>query len=147
MNHVYYWGDRHREIFLGPERAKRISPLHEAMSSNLLFTLHSDCPVTPISPLFSVWAAVNRLTKDGYVLGPEQRIDVETALKSMTIYGAKLNFDEAISGSIEIGKNADFAVLEADPTTVNPQEIKDIYILATYIEGRPVYGQGTIRTS
>ena len=147
INHVYYWGDRHREIFLGPERAKRISPLREAVNANLLFTLHSDCPVTPISPLFSVWAAANRLTMEGHVLGPEQCIDVETALKSMTIYGAKLNFDEAISGSIEIGKNADFAVLEADPTTVNPVEIKDITILATYIDGRPVYGQGTIRTS
>lgn len=139
INHVYYWGDRHLEIFLGPERAKRISPLRKAVDANLLFTLHSDCPVTPISPLFSVWAAVNRLTKNGIVLGPEQRIDVETALKSMTIYGAKLNFDEAVSGSIEIGKNADFAVLEADPTTVNPEEIKDISVLATYIVGRPIY--------
>ena len=147
INHVYYWGDRHRQIFLGPERAERISPLHEAVNENLLFTLHSDCPVTPISPLFSVWAAVNRLTMEGHILGPEQRIDVVTALKSMTIYGAKLNFDEAVSGSIEIGKNADFAVLEADPTTVNPEEIKDISILATYIDGRPVFGQGSIRTS
>ncbi|KOS68787.1 hypothetical protein AEA09_09715 [Lysinibacillus contaminans] len=146
INHVYYWGDRHLQIFLGPERAKRISPLHEAVDANLLFTLHSDCPVTPISPLFSVWAVVNRLTMEGHVLGPEQRIDVETALKSMTIYGAKLNFDEAVSGSIEIGKNADFAVLEADPTTVNPKEIKDIAVLATYIDGHPVYGQGTTRT-
>ncbi|MFJ7736363.1 amidohydrolase [Lysinibacillus sp. NPDC097287] len=147
INHVYYWGDRHRQIFLGPERAKRISPLHEAVDANLLFTLHSDCPVTPISPLFSVWAAVNRFTKDGYVLGADQRIDVEKALKSMTSYGAKMNFDEDVSGSIEIGKNADFAVLEADPTTVNPVEIKDISILATYIDGRPVYGQGKIRTT
>lgn len=147
INHVYFWGDRHRQIFLGPERAERISPLHEAVNANLLFTLHSDCPVTPISPLFSVWAAVNRFTKEGYVLGPEQRIDVQTALKSMTIYGAKLNFDEDVSGSIEISKNADFAVLETDPTTINPQEIKDIAILATYIDGRPVFGHETIRTS
>lgn len=139
INHVFYWGDRHLQIFLGPERAMRISPLRDAVNANLLFTLHSDCPVTPISPLFSVWAAVNRLTKDGLVLGPEQQIDVVIALKSMTLYGARLNFDEAVSGSIEIGKNADFAVLEADPTTVRPEEIKDIAVLATYIGGRPVY--------
>ncbi|KMY52859.1 hypothetical protein AC623_01735 [Bacillus sp. FJAT-27231] len=147
INHVYYWGDRHEKIFLGRERASRISPLAEAVKLNLLFTLHSDCPITPISPLFSVWAAVNRLTKEGHVLGPEQRIDVITALKSMTIYGAKLNFAENISGSIEIGKQADFAVLEADPTTVSPEEIKDISILATYIDGQPVYGHETIKTS
>lgn len=139
INHVFYWGDRHLQIFLGPERAMRISPLRDAVNANLLFTLHSDCPMTPISPLFSVWVAVNRLTKDGLVLGPEQQVDVVTALKSMTLFGARLNFDEAVSGSIEIGKNADFAVLEADPTTVRPEEIKDIAVLATYIGGRPVY--------
>lgn len=139
INHVYYWGDRHLHMFLGPDRAMRISPLRDAVDTNLLFTLHSDCPVTPISPLFSVWAAVNRLTKEGLVLGTEQRIDVVTALKSMTLYGARLNFEEAVSGSIEVGKNADFAVLEADPTTVRPEEIKDISVLATYIGGRPVY--------
>lgn len=147
INHVYYWGDRHEQLFLGPERARRISPLKEAMDAKLLFTLHSDCPITPISPLFSIWAAVNRITKEGNILGPEQRIDVETALKSMTIYGAKLNFDEKVAGSIEVGKQADFVVLEADPTAVNPMEIKDIPILATYIDGQPVYGHETIRTS
>ncbi|MDY0393720.1 amidohydrolase family protein [Virgibacillus halophilus] len=85
---------------------KRISPLADAIERNLLFTLHSDCPVTPISPLFSVWAAVNRLTREGNVLGADQRIDVETALRSMTIYGAKLNFDKQHTGSIEIGKKS-----------------------------------------
>lgn len=139
INHVFYWGDRHLQIFLGPERAMRINALRDAVNANLLFTLHSDCPVTPISPLFSVWAAVNRLTKEGFVLGSEQQIDVVTALKSMTLYGARLNFDESVSGSIEIGKNADFAVLEADPTTVRPEEIKDIAVLATYIGGQLVY--------
>lgn len=139
INHVYYWGKRHKEMFLGPERARRISPLAEAVEHGLLFTLHSDCPVTPISPLFSVWAAVNRLTREGEVLGPEQRIDVITALKSMTIYGARLNFAEKEVGSIEIGKKADFAVLDADPTAVDPVDIKDIAILKTMIDGKNVY--------
>ncbi|RJS61359.1 amidohydrolase [Bacillus sp. PK3_68] len=147
INHVYYWGDRHEKIFLGPERARRISPLAEAIKFNLLFTLHSDCPITPISPLFSVWAAVNRLKKDGSILGPEQRIDVIAALKAMTIYGAQLNFAESVLGSIEIGKQADFAVLEADPTAIHPEEIKDVSILATYIAGQPVYGHEAIKTS
>ncbi|WP_042143765.1 amidohydrolase [Paucisalibacillus sp. EB02] len=142
INHVYYWGDRHEKLFLGPERASRISPLADAIKNNLLFTLHSDCPVTPISPLFSIWAAVNRKTSSGKVLGPEQRIDVINALKSMTIFGARLNFDEANTGSIEIGKLADFAVLEADPTIEsNIEGIKDIKIRATFINGTPVYGE------
>lgn len=146
INHVYYWGDRHERVFLGPDRARRISPLKEAMDKEILFTLHSDCPVTPISPLFSVWAAVNRLTMEGRVLGPEQRCDVITALKSMTIYGAKLNFDEKNSGSLEIGKRADFAVLEADPTMIDPKEIKDIQVIATFIDGVPVYGHQKLAT-
>jgi len=139
INHVYYWGERHEKIFLGPERAKRLDPLKDAVDKNVLFTLHSDCPVTPISPLFSIWAAVNRLTDEGHVLGPNQRIDVVTALKSMTIYGAQLNFQEEELGSIETGKLADFAVLDKDPQVIDPIEIKDIQVLSTWIDGKKVY--------
>lgn len=139
INHVYFWGDRHKRLFLGPERAGRISPLADAVDRDLLFTLHSDCPITPISPLFLIWAAVNRITREGNILGSDQRIDVITAMKSMTIEGAKINFDEGNSGSIEIGKRADFAVLDADPTMVDPREIKDISVYSTLIDGKVVY--------
>lgn len=139
INHVYYWGDRHEKIFLGPDRARRISPLKDAVDRGLLFTLHSDCPITPISPLFSVWAAVNRKTREGNILGAEQRIDVITALKSMTIYGAQLIFQEDKLGSIETGKLADFVVLEEDPSVVDPDKIKDITVTETYINGKLVY--------
>lgn len=139
INHVYYWGDRHEQIFLGPERARQISPLKEAMDHDLLFTLHSDCPITPISPLFSIWAAVNRITREGKILGPEQRIDIITALKSMTVYGAELIFQEDQLGSIEVGKLADLVVLDQDPTAVDIQEIKNIEIKSTFIGGKLVY--------
>ncbi|MFJ9462923.1 amidohydrolase [Viridibacillus arvi] len=139
INHVYYWGDRHKNIFLGPERANRINPLKEADDLGILYTLHSDCPITPISPLFSIWAAVNRLTSDGVVLGPDQRIDVETALKAMTRFGAKLNFEEDKTGTIEVDKYADFVILDQDPTSVEPILIKDIQILSTIINGEVVY--------
>lgn len=139
INHVYYWGDRHKRLFLGPERAARISPIRDAIQRDLLFTVHSDCPITPISPLFSVWAAVNRVTSSGEILGPEQRCDVETALRSMISYGAVLNFEEQVAGTIEPGKQADFAVLEADPTAISEMEIKEIPVLATLIDGKVVY--------
>ncbi|MFF3102303.1 amidohydrolase [Viridibacillus arvi] len=144
INHVYYWGDRHKNIFLGPKRAERINPVKEADDLGLLYTLHSDCPITPISPLFSVWAAVNRLTRNGIVLGANQRIDVETALKSMTSFGAKLNFEEEELGSLEIGKFADFVVLDQDPTAINPINIKDIQILSTIINGEVVYEKAEV---
>ncbi|WP_199083960.1 amidohydrolase [Sporosarcina sp. P12(2017)] len=139
INHIYYWGDRHRDIFLGPDRAKRMNALREADDLDMLYTLHSDCPITPISPLFSIWAAVNRITRDGEVLGEDQKIDVETALKSMTIYGAELNFEEDEVGSIEVGKAADFVVLEENPITIDPIKIKDIQIEMTIIDGELVY--------
>ncbi|QOV12227.1 amidohydrolase [Viridibacillus arvi] len=144
INHVYYWGDRHKNIFLGPKRAERINPVKEADDLGLLYTLHSDCPITPISPLFSVWAAVNRLTRDGIVLGADQRIDVETALKSMISFGAKLNFEEEELGSLEVGKFADFVVLDQDPTAINPINIKDIQILSTIINGEVVYEKAEV---
>lgn len=139
INHVYYWGDRHKRLFLGPERAARIDPLADMKKRRILTTLHSDCPVTPIDPLFSVWVAVNRLTSEGDILGENQKIDVINALKAMTIYGAIMNFTENENGSIEVGKQADFAILEKDPTTVDPLEIKDILIQATIIDGVVVY--------
>ncbi|WP_020007198.1 amidohydrolase [Salinicoccus albus] len=147
INHVYYWGDRHEQIFLGPERARRISPLKEAVDHHLLFTIHSDCPITPISPLFSVWAAANRITREGKVLGPEQRIEVITALKSMTIYAADLIFQGNRLGSIEKGKRADFAILSEDPVSADPERIKDITVKSTFIDGEPVYGQSELVTS
>lgn len=139
INHVYYWGDRHRDIFLGPYRANRLNPLKDAEDLDILFTLHSDCPITPISPMFSVWAAVNRLTRNGEVLGESQKIDVITALKSMTIYGAELNFEENKTGSIEIGKAADFVVLDKNPLEINPLELKEVEVQQTIINGKTVY--------
>ncbi|MYL34350.1 amidohydrolase family protein [Pontibacillus yanchengensis] len=136
INHVYYWGDRHRDIFLGEARASRMNPVAEAVERDMLYTLHSDNPITAISPLFSIWAAVNRVTRSGRVLGEEQKISVDEALKSMTIYGAELNFEEEIVGSIEQGKRADFAILDQDPTKIEPMEIKDIGVVATIIGGK-----------
>ena len=69
-----------------------MNPLKEANDLGMLYTLHSDCPITPISPLFSVWVAVNRLIREGEVLGEDQKLDVLNALKSMTIYGATVKF-------------------------------------------------------
>ncbi|ARJ38967.1 hypothetical protein SporoP8_08825 [Sporosarcina ureae] len=139
INHIYYWGDRHRDIFLGPERAKRMNALRDAKDLDMLYTLHSDCPITPISPLFSIWVAVNRVTRDGKVLGENQKIDVESALKSMTIYGAQLNFEEDEVGSIELGKAADFVVLNENPVEIDPMRIKDIIVEMTIIDGELAY--------
>ena len=136
--HVYYWGDRHRDIFLGPERAARISPLATALAEGLRFTLHND---TPVDPLLLVWAAVNRLTLGGQVLGSGERIGVYQALRAVTLDAAWQNFAEVSQGSITPGKLADFVVLAENPLTVPPLRIKDIAILETFIGGESVYAK------
>ena len=140
VNHVYYWGDRHGAMFLGPERARRIDPLARSLKEGLIFTLHSDCPVTPVDPLFSMHCAVNRITRQGEVLGPGECISPLEALKAYTSYAAYCSFEEDLKGSIEAGKLADFAILSDNPLTVSPEAIKDIQVEATVVGGRVVFG-------
>jgi predicted amidohydrolase YtcJ len=101
--------------------------------------VHNDTPVTPVDPLLLVWAAVNRLTRDGKVLGPEQRISALEALRAVTSDAAWQNFEEQHKGSIETGKLADFVILAENPLTVRPEHIKDIAVLETIIGGRSVW--------
>jgi predicted amidohydrolase YtcJ len=150
VGHVYYWGDRHRDIFLGPERAARISPLASAAARGIRFTIHDDTPVTPVRPIQLVWVAANRVTSGGRVLGPEQRIPVEQALRAITIDAAWQNFEEDIKGSIEVGKLADLVLLSENPLMVDPAAIKDIQVLETIVGGRSVFvagDEGVIRTA
>lgn len=137
--HVRYWGDRHRELFLGPERASRIDPLASALSRGIRFGMHNDSPVTPISPLLSIDIAVSRLTSGGQLLGSEQAITVDQALRSMTIDSAYLAFEENLKGTLTEGKLGDVVVLEADPYEVSPPEIKDIPVAITIVGGEVMY--------
>ncbi|WP_455577832.1 amidohydrolase [Amycolatopsis keratiniphila] len=143
VKHVYYWGDRHRDVFLGPERARRISPLVSARSRGIHFGLHSDTPVTPVPPLEGIWCAVRRITRQGKVLGPEQAVDVDAALRGYTIDAAYLAGEEDVKGSLEIGKLADLAVLSGDPTTVDPDRIRELTVDATVSGGEVVWRRET----
>jgi predicted amidohydrolase YtcJ len=138
MLHTYYWGDRHRDIFMGRERAHRISPANSAISRGLRFTLHTDAPVVPMDPLLLVWAAVNRISTGGDVIGAEQRVTPVEALRAVTINAAWQHFDEARTGSIEPGKLADFVILSENPLLA-PERIKDMQVLETIVGGRAIY--------
>lgn len=137
--HVYYWGDRHHDRFLGPERGSRISPLRAAQQRGIRFGCHSDWWVTPVDPLFNVHVAVNRRTRGGRVLGGELAIDAETALRSMTIDGAYLAFEEDRKGTITPGKLGDVVVLSANPLTLPGDRIDEIEVDLTVIGGRVAY--------
>jgi predicted amidohydrolase YtcJ len=137
--HVFYWGDRHLELFLGPERAARISPLRSAADHGVRFSLHNDSPVTPVNPLLLVWSAVNRVTTGGRTLGAGERIDVLTALSAVTRDAAWQAFDDVRAGTLEPGKAADLVILDRDPRAVPPASIKDLLVLETIIGGRTRY--------
>lgn len=135
-NHIYYWGEQHRAITMGPTRALRLDACATALAEGVPLAIHSDTPVTPVDPLFTMWCATNRLTPTGRVLGEGERITAEQALHAVTLGAAyTLKLDHAI-GSIDVGKFADFAVLDDNPLTVAPDAIKDIGVHATVLGGR-----------
>jgi predicted amidohydrolase YtcJ len=135
-NHVWYWGEQHLHITMGPDRARRLDGCASALAAGVTMAIHSDAPVTPLGPLFTAWCAVNRLMPSGEVLGPAERISVLEALHAITLGPAwTLGLDAEI-GSIECGKSADFCVLEDDPLEVDPRALKDIPIWGTVLAGK-----------
>lgn len=141
--HTYYWGDRHWDIFMGPERAARMSPAASAVERHMPYTLHADTPVVPMEPLRIVWSAVNRLSSGGRLIGGAQRISVLDALKGVTTHAAYQAFEENDKGTIEVGKLADLVVLDRNPLTIPPLELADIKVMRTMVGGRTVFEQNT----
>lgn len=135
-NHTFYWGEQHRAMTVGPERASRMNACASALAAGVPLAIHSDAPVTPLAPLFTAWCAVNRITSAGRVLGESERIGVADALAAITLGPAwTLGLDGEI-GSIEVGKRADFAVLEDDPLACPPQALRDVRVWGTVLAGR-----------
>lgn len=137
VNHVFYWGDQHREITVGPDRAHSMNPCGSAERMGLQFSFHTDAPVTPPGHLHTMWCAVNRITASDQILGEHERISVDRAFHAATIDAAyQLHMDHMI-GSLEVGKHADMTVLEDDPYEVDPMRIKDIRVWGTVLGGVP----------
>ena len=137
--HVYNWGDRHRDIFIGPDRAARMNPAGEAEAMGLPFTLHVDTPVLPIQVIDSIHTAVNRTTRDGKILGPDQRTTAHAAVAAYTSTAAICSFSENERGSLTPGKLADLTLVSQDMTTVPPETIRDTQIWMTVLDGETVF--------
>ncbi|MEM1113818.1 MAG: amidohydrolase [Pseudomonadota bacterium] len=136
--HTYFWGDRHREIFMGPARADAISPAQWAVQHGVRYSSHLDSPVVPMRPLQAVWSQVFRQTYGGDVLGPEQRVSVMQALRAVTIDAAWQVFQEDEIGSIEPGKLADLIVLSGSPLK-EPMAMRDLKVDRTVVGGATIY--------
>lgn len=135
-NHHFYWGDEHYRLTVGPERALRMNACRTALDTGVPMAIHSDAPVTPLGPLFTAWAAINRITASGRTQGEHEKINLDEALYAITLGAAyTLHMDDEI-GSIETGKKADFAVLEDDPTELGGADLRNIRVWGTVQGGR-----------
>jgi predicted amidohydrolase YtcJ len=137
VNHVWFWGEQHRDFTVGIDRASAMNPCATADRIGLHYSFHTDSPVTPIGHLHTMWAAVNRITPHGSILGPNERIDIDRAFHAVTIDAAyQLHMDDVV-GSLEVGKFADMTVLDADPYEVDVTAIRDINVWGTIVGGVP----------
>lgn len=152
-DHVFYYGDYHLYSTLGPDRGQLISPMATALSDGINMTMHQDSPIAPPKMLFSVYNAANRITRDGQPIGRgsadgssdsdrritdwsnkshdtrDERISAYEALKCVTINSAWQIYEEDAKGSISVGKQADFAILNVNPLTdeflgLDPEEVQ-----------------------
>lgn len=141
IGHVHYWGVAMRDYVFGEEKAQLLDRCKSVEDAGVGFTLHSDFMVTDPVPLHMIEMAVTRRTwkEPDYVLAPQERISVESAIRAVTSEAAWQLFSEQEIGTLEAGKFADMVILEADPRAVEPDTIKGIKVLETWMNGNRVY--------
>jgi predicted amidohydrolase YtcJ len=138
--HTFYWGDWHTSKTMGPVLGQNISPTGWVRKRGMIFTSHHDAPVAYPDSMRVLDATVTRVARgSGKIIGPDQRVDVITALKAMTIWPAWQHYEEKMKGSIEVGKLADFVILSRDPTRGDPNTIDRIKVTETIKEGATVF--------
>ena len=137
-NHIWYWGDVHLRNF-SESRGGRISAVRDALDCGLRPTFHTDCPVLRPNLFESVWCAARRVTKGGVQLDENQKIGVYEGLECITRNGAYQYGEEALKGTLEPGKLADFCVVERNPLAIDVDDLRDLRVLATIKEGRAVW--------
>ncbi len=141
VGHVYYWGVAMRDQVFGQPRVQRLVRARSVERAGIGFSLHSDFMVTDPDPLHMMQMAVRRRTwkEPDFVLNPAERVSVESAIRAVTSEAAWQLRSEHEVGSLEPGKLADFVILDADPRRVDPERIKDIAVLETWMDGRQVF--------
>lgn len=139
INFIYYYGDALKNDILGEERAKRILKTNTAFKNKVHPSLHADQPMYDSDPFSLMATAVNRKTKEGYQISPDEVITTWQALQAMTINAAWQVKMENKIGSIKKGKYADFVVLDQNPLKVGKSKLRSIKVLRTIIHGNTAY--------
>jgi predicted amidohydrolase YtcJ len=136
--HTYYFAEAHIEN-RGEAQAMYISPMRDAIDAGLRPTNHTDAVVAPLDQMFMLWSAVNRISRAGAEIGPDQRVTALEGLKAMTIWAAEQYGEQESKGSLEVGKLADLVILDKNPLKVDNMAIKDIRVVETIKEGDTIY--------
>jgi len=136
--HTFYFAEAHIQN-RGKKQAAYISPMRDAIDAGLRPTNHTDFVVAPLDQMMMLWSAVNRVSRAGAQVGPDQRVTPFEGLKSMTEWAAEQYGEQAAKGTLETGKLADLVILDKDPLKVEPMAIKDIKVVETIKEGRTIY--------
>ncbi|WPV00777.1 amidohydrolase [Mucilaginibacter sp. cycad4] len=140
--HCYMYELGEKMQVYGEKRMALLHPTKTAMDMGIVYALHSDAPISPYPAMIRLGSAVNRKTKDGgIVIGANQCIDAEDAIKAYTYGGAYTTFEEGKKGRLIAGQLADLIVLNQDPTTINPNKIYDIKVTMTVAGGKVVFGK------
>ena len=140
IGYMYGIGDMYAENF-GPERCRWLHPHKTMQQMGIIAGGNNDCPVTFYTPFAQMYAAVTRKTMSGQVICSEEAISIAEAIKTYTWNGAYLAKEENIKGSVEPGKLADLIVLDRDILNVPSEDIKDIKVLTTIVDGKIVYSR------
>jgi predicted amidohydrolase YtcJ len=136
--HTYYFAEAHIKN-RGMAQAMYISPMRDAIDAGLRPTNHTDAVVAPLDQMFMLWSAVNRISRAGVEIGPDQRVTPLEGLKAMTIWAAEQYGEQDAKGSLEAGKLADLVILDKNPLMADKMAIKDIRVIETIKEGKTIY--------
>jgi predicted amidohydrolase YtcJ len=140
MQPAFFWefGDGYIHNY-GRHRADTMFPVKSLIAAGVPVAGSSDAPVTHYAPLFGIEQALTRKTMAGGVCGPDERVDLTTAIRMHTIHGAFASFEEGFKGSLEVGKVADLVVLAENLSWVPVERLRDVGVAMTMVGGEVVY--------
>jgi predicted amidohydrolase YtcJ len=139
INHLYFYGNALIQDIIGRERAEKMLPVASLKAHGICYSLHADAPMYEEAPFSLLQTAVTRKTREGNVIGEHEKISVYDGLRSFTINSAwQLHMDEKL-GTIEVGKYADFVVLDKNPLNTSVDSLRNIRVLSTIVNGEVLY--------
>ena len=136
--HTFYFAETHIAN-RGEVQGTYISPMRDAIDAGLQPTNHTDFVVAPLDQMMMLWTAVNRVSRGGREVGPDQRVTPFEGLKAMTEWAAEQYGEADSKGTLAVGKLADLVILDQDPLKVDPMSIRDIRVVETIKEGATIY--------